>query len=332
MYNGLPPAARQKVLTDKKLVDIETDCNGVKVTCDDESVYHGSIVIGADGAHSKTRRLMRELALKDDPNQPWDPINPYVSNFRLIFGSFPSPSKSGLGYDSQSSGKSVTYFSGSERAWFFLYEKLAKPVTERSNYTEEDIEALGAEFADFPLTRDIKVRDVWPHLTRRGMTDLQEGMVEHWRLGRIVLVGDSAHKFTTHLGLGFNDGIQDVVELCNGIHRGVQRSTQGVLDDQAVRTIFEAYEASRKGPDSPLQGDLKNSGFDTRLQTWSNIGYWFLARYLVSMSWVESFISQNVIWPGLRQGKVLDYVIVDERFKGMISWAYPMRKGFNETM
>ena len=78
MYNGLPPAARQNVLTDKNLVDIESDCNGVKVTCDDGSVYHGSIVIGADGAHSKTRRLKRELALKDDPNQPWDPINPYV--------------------------------------------------------------------------------------------------------------------------------------------------------------------------------------------------------------------------------------------------------------
>lgn len=46
----------------------------------------------------------------------------------------------------------------------------------------------------------------------------------------------------------------------------------------------------------------------------------------MTVSWVERFTSQNMIWPGLRQGKVLDYVLVDEPMQDhdMTSWAYPM--------
>jgi 2-polyprenyl-6-methoxyphenol hydroxylase-like FAD-dependent oxidoreductase len=40
---------------------------GVTVTCSDGSSFDSTTVIGADGVHSNTRRLMRDLALKEDP-------------------------------------------------------------------------------------------------------------------------------------------------------------------------------------------------------------------------------------------------------------------------
>ena len=170
MYNGLPVTAKEKVVTDKKLTDITTTQDGVTVTCADGSVFRGSIVIGADGVYSKTRQTMRNLALKENPTRPWDSQHPYTATYQLLYGSFPSPSPSGQGYDIQSKGKAIVYFSGPERGWFFLYKRLPTPTSERTNYTDQDVGTLAAEFAEFPLTRTVKVQDVWPRMLGAGLT------------------------------------------------------------------------------------------------------------------------------------------------------------------
>lgn len=179
MYNGLPAGAKEKVYTGKKVVNIETNPNGVRVMCADGSVYQGSMVIGADGVHSKTRHLMRDIALNGDPLRNWDPENPFTSYYQALFGAFPTPSAPGLGYDTQSWGKSTMYLSGPDRSWFFLYKRLQKPTKDRNNYTDQDVQALAGEFAEYPLTQTVKVKDVWPQMLGAGMTDLQEGIVQH---------------------------------------------------------------------------------------------------------------------------------------------------------
>ncbi|KAJ6037003.1 hypothetical protein N7540_001282 [Penicillium herquei] len=280
IYDGLTVTAKEKVLTSKGVQNIETNASGVKVTCSDGTSYLGSIVIGADGVHSKTRRVMREVALKEDPLRPWDPEKPFISTFRLLFGGFPAPSESGLGYDVQSQNKAIMYFSGPKLAWFFLYDKLPQPTRERVDYSEKEVEELGQEFAEFPLTQTVKVKDVWPKMIGKGMTDMQEGVVQHWSLGRIVLVGDACHKFTTHLGQGFNNGVQDVVVLCNGIQKAVKDSTGKNPDFSTVSKVFENYASLRKSSASSLFADLAHSGMETRMHTWSNPLYWLISRYL----------------------------------------------------
>lgn len=89
----------------------------------------------------------------------------------------------------------------------FLYKKLPKSTKERVDYTDQAVEALAEEFAEYLLTRTVKVKDVWPRMLGAGMTNLEEGIVQHWNLGTIVLVGDACYKLTTHLGLGFNNGV-----------------------------------------------------------------------------------------------------------------------------
>jgi 2-polyprenyl-6-methoxyphenol hydroxylase-like FAD-dependent oxidoreductase len=302
IYKSLPDLAKLKVLTNKKLDHIESHDDGVKVTCADGTVYQGSMVIGADGVNSKTRQLMREIALKEDPFRDWDPENPYKSTFRVLFGAFPPASPPGQGYDVQSSGKSAMYFSGTEHSWFFLYDKLPKPTNERTCYTEKEVEMLAGEFAEFPLGRNLKVKDVWPNMLAAGLTDLQEGIVKHWSLGRIVLVGDSCHKFTTHLGLGFNNGVQDVVVLCNGLRATLERVPQHNPDNATLTGVFEEYEALRKSPDSSLIADLANSALETRMHTWSNTFYWLffsiyccssIYRKLVSSVWAFSTVPEG---------------------------------------
>lgn len=325
MYNGLPVTAKEKVLTDKKLTDITTTQDGVTATCADGSVFRGSIVIGADGVYSKTRQTMRNLALKENPTRPWDSQHPYTATYQLLYGSFPSPSPSGQGYDIQSKGKAIMYFSGPERGWFFLYKRLPTPTSERTNYTDQDVGTLAAEFAEFPLTRTVKVQDVWPRMLGAGLTNLDEGIVNHWSFGRIVLVGDACHKMTTHLGLGFNHGIQDVVVLCNSLRQALRAAPDRGPDAGTLTRLFEQYQAVRMSSACSLKGDVLKSGLETRMHAWHNVGCYLLSRYLTVPHVVENLFMKFVMVPEFRKGQVLDYVAKEECMRGKISWIYPMR-------
>ncbi|GAD93915.1 hypothetical protein ANI_1_936034 [Paecilomyces variotii No. 5] len=324
LYNGLAAIAKRKVLTDKKVVNIQTTSNGVTVTCADGSTFHGSMVIGADGVYSKTREIMRDLALKEDPMRPWDPQYPYTATYQLLYGSFPSPSPSGQGYDIQSKGKAIMYFSGPERGWFFLYKRLPRQTRGRTDYTHQDIEHVAQEFAEYPLTRSVKVKDVWPRMLGAGLTNLDEGIVNNWSFGRIVLVGDACHKMTTHLGLGFNHGIQDVVLLCNSLQKAIRADRSGNPDANTLSGVFERYAAVRKSPVCSLKGDVLKSGLETRMHAWHNIWYYILSRYLTVPRVVEDLFMRYVMVPEFRKGQVLDYVPKEEPMKGKISWIYPM--------
>ncbi|KAK7423009.1 hypothetical protein QQX98_001299 [Neonectria punicea] len=213
LYDDLPSDAKEKYLKGKKLEDIASDEQSVKVTC--------SIVIGADGVHSKTRRIMRKLALEADPQAEWDAETPYISAYRCLWCSFLRPSDSGEAFETQHKNQSVMYLSGQERAWIFLYEKLPEPTKERTSYTDDDVDALAARFADFPVTDTLKVKDVFAEKLTAGMANLEEGVLQHWSMGRVVLVGDACHKFTPNAGLGFQNGIQDVVALINNVRTTV---------------------------------------------------------------------------------------------------------------
>jgi 2-polyprenyl-6-methoxyphenol hydroxylase-like FAD-dependent oxidoreductase len=308
MYNGLPETAKKNILTDKKLTDIKTTQDGVTVTCADGSIFQGSIVIGADGVYSKTRHIMRDLALKEKPTRPWDPPHPYTATYQLLFGSFPSPSPPGQGYEVQSTGKAIMYFSGPERGWFFLYKRLPMPTSERTNYTDEDVDALAAEFAEFPLTRTVKVKDVWPLMLGAGLTNLDEGIAKHWSFGRIVLTGDACHKMTTHLGLGFNHGIQDVVVLCNSLQKALRAEPCGIVDAGVLTDLFEKYQTVRTSSVCSLEGDVLKSGLETRMHAWHNAGYYLLSRYLSVPNLVESLFMKFVMAPEFCKGQVLDYI------------------------
>ncbi|KAI2889754.1 transcriptional regulator family: Fungal Specific TF [Aspergillus niger] len=276
MYNGLPDQAKQKILTNKSLADITTTSDSVTATCADGSTYHGSILIGADGVNSKSRHLIRSLALQEDPTRSWDAENPYTATYQLLFGSFPSPApaEAGQGYDIQSKNKAIMYFNGPERGWFFLYKRLPAPMSSRTIYTQQDVEDVASEFAEFPLTRTVKVKDVWPRMLGAGLTNLDEGIVKHWSFRRVVLVGDACHKMTTHLGLGFNNGIQDVVVLSNRLRKVVRAaaaSGSGGPSAQELKGLFEEYQNMRMSSVCSLEGDVVKSGLETRMHAWHNV-------------------------------------------------------------
>lgn len=169
LHQSLPEKAKNRVLVNKKVAQILSCDEEVRVSCTDGSTYNGSILLGADGVHSVARRWMRNLALDSSSIQDWDAEEPFESTYRCLWCSFPRPTAAGSSFDTQHRDRSVMYITGRERGWMFLYEKLSHPTRKRVNYTEKDVAALVDRFADFAVTETLKVKDVFAERITSGM-------------------------------------------------------------------------------------------------------------------------------------------------------------------
>ncbi|CAG9992113.1 unnamed protein product [Clonostachys byssicola] len=330
LYDGLPEHAKNRFLSDKKVSNISLTSTGLEVSCADGSFYPGSIVIGSDGAHSKTRSIMRHLALEADPSlaSTWDPEQPFTATYRCLWGSFEKASDPGDSYETQGQDRSTVYLTGVDKGWIFLYEKLPRRSKARVTYSEKEIQSFKSSFAHWPLNQKLKVRDVLetcPNLV--GMANLEEGIAKNisWN-GSIVLVGDAWHKFTPNSGLGFNNGVQDVVSLCNRLH-ALSASSQlftsdGILNTKALQNAFDGYHLERI---KPLQADYARSARATRLSAWETSNHYILARYILPLERLQKFLINRHISPGIASGLVLDYIPANEALLGKVHWANPLR-------
>lgn len=329
LYDQLPEKLKHNVLTNKKLTDIQSDENGVKVFCEDGSVYEGDLVLGADGVNSKTRQtrqIMRKLALQANPNAEWDPELPYTSTYRCMWASFPRPTASGEGYETQSKDKSIMYLSGKERAWIFLYEKLPEPTKERSFYTDEDVQAMAGRFADFHLDETMTVKDVFAERMTSGMSDLQEGICNNWGWGRIALAGDSIHKACPNAGLGYQNGIQDVVSLVNHLRELVASSGPSKRPDvSSLENMYKSYKNERW---APLSRDAAVSASVTRIHAWANIWYYLVARFLLVPNFMDNIHANWLVGPAASAALAFNFLDAEEPFSGRVAWAHPLKNVF----
>lgn len=315
LYDNLPEEAKSKYLLNKKIIAIDSSGEGVRVISDDGSIYEGSIVLGADGVHSITRNWMRDIALSEKPYRDWDPKEPFTSVYKCLWASFPRPSEPGANFETTSKDQSAMYLTGRERGWILLYDK-SEPTTALRSYSEKEVEEVAAKLAEFPVTETLKVKDVVKERFTWGMSDLGEGILKHWSYRRIVLTGDACHKFTPNAGLGLNNGIQDVVVLCNGLHQAV---ADGKTDTATLAKVFEKYQSDRA---EAVEKDYKQSALVTRLQTWASGLYYFLSRFVLSNNFVARLVARFVTSPHIRKARVLDFVRATELPLGNIGWQY----------
>jgi 2-polyprenyl-6-methoxyphenol hydroxylase-like FAD-dependent oxidoreductase len=60
---------KSKILISRQVVKIVCGADQVAVTTDDGSVFHGDIVVGADGVHSKVKQEMQRIAAAEAPGR-----------------------------------------------------------------------------------------------------------------------------------------------------------------------------------------------------------------------------------------------------------------------
>ncbi|KAL4877623.1 hypothetical protein BJY04DRAFT_230591 [Aspergillus karnatakaensis] len=222
LYRRYPD--KSNILLNRAVANIEKTDEGVSVRTADGSSYHGTIVVGADGVHSRVRSEMWRLA---------DSVSPELITLRekqgltaeyaCIYGissSIPGL-MSGENVNVYRSGFTALTFHSGEHVYWFMIKKLDRKYTypDIPRFSLEDAEDLCAQFADVAISGDVSVRDVWDSRKVASMTAMEEGIFPTWTHGRIVLLGDAVRKMTVITGQGANSAIEDAAVLATILDR-----------------------------------------------------------------------------------------------------------------
>ena len=219
---------KDKVLTGKCVCDYDDSNGRVVVRTTDGSEYEGAILVGADGVHSSVRRLMAN-AVRQDTNDdrtgfettdhgltphlfqssflPVELTNHmpgrsgYEISYKAVFAvsqttATTCPMPPGYVYHAYGTGVSAVAATGCPGLIFwFLFVKVPSTQGSRSSrYSDADTNAVIEEFRDMKFCAEYTVGDAWAARVKGDMLDLEEGIVDRWSRGRVVLIGDAIHK------------------------------------------------------------------------------------------------------------------------------------------
>lgn len=311
LYEALPHS-QETVRTGCRVVDLQITANGVTAVLQDGRTEEASIVIGSDGVWSKTKEALQQLNTELDTEMFSTRIN-----FQGLYGKAPAMSgvKPGTFYETRSNGI-ATQVVGSEGTMLFsLIQTVDTSTPVPRKYTLEDREAMASRFAEVQVAPGVRFKDVWRIAERETatMVNQEEGYAANWHHGRLVIVGDAAHKMTSISGLGLNTGLHSAAVLVNQLHdiHRLNKDPPAFLIEDAFATYYnirqsETYSAFRLGQSL------------TRNVTWSSWADWIWDRFI--MPWLnQDYIICDRISPLVSRGQLLSYVPFQE-LKGVVPW------------
>lgn len=301
-----------------EVIDIKTDEDEVRVHLKGGSVQKGTIVIGADGVHSKTRMLMQGLREK----LPAGDVDrsPMVSSFYGIFGRAPNDFdiKESELFESRGTGVAIQGFATKDTVHFVTLKPLPEQTTASRKYTPEEMEEYAESLSNITVFPGVKFGDIWSRTDKEvaRMLNQEEGFLDQWHHGRVVLVGDAVHKMTSLSGIGLTCDLHSAAALTNEL----QTLLSPIRSPAAAGSVSEAFDRYQK----TRQGEAK--------QLWS---YGFsMTRELTQKSWASRFwaayilpwIDMEMIAGGIlvsllviRHGQILSYVPFEGKH-GTVPW------------
>jgi 2-polyprenyl-6-methoxyphenol hydroxylase-like FAD-dependent oxidoreductase len=215
----------------KRLVDAEvTPDGGVAARFGDGTGAEGDLLIGADGVHSRTRRII-------DPSAPRARYVPVLNvggyargvrveaepgTFRMVFGK-----RAFFGYAVHPSGE-VWWFADPPRAEEPTRAELAAIGTERWRQMLTDL------FADDATTAADMIQATQGELA--GWATHDPSFVPTWHRGPMIVIGDAAHATAPSSGQGASMAVEDAVVLARCLR-----------DLPDTGQAFAAYERLRRG-------------------------------------------------------------------------------------
>jgi len=258
---------------------------------------------------------MRHLALESS-SKVRGGETPMVAQYQLLAGHLHRipHMQPGRLWEIRNDGLNMQVFMLEEEGWFLVYRRLRNPAREFTKYTDEDAEAFAAEIMDYPVSRDMRFRDLWGVRKWVRLVKLEEGLVKHWHHGRIVLMGDSAHKMTPNAGLGVNQGWQEAVALTN-----VLRSLLVANPEPDTKALTNAFDAYQKKTEKMARDSFRLSQLYTRITAWHNMAY-KLADYVGPYVGGDLVLFKSLASPIVKRGIVLDFVPEPGYKAGRIQW------------
>lgn len=202
LYSTLKDQSR--VLTSKRVTDVQISSSGVTVMCKDGSSYDGDIVVGADGIHSTVRKTLQDQIEISRPGAAEKDRNSISAEYTCIFGLGGRPEDCDLtvGDSHRTYGKdhSTLSFVGKDGVlYWFLFSKMDRKYhgKEIPRFGKEDMDEGAKPFKDMPMAPGVTFGQVWERRTFANMSCLEESQNENWVSDRIVCIGDSTAKVSS---------------------------------------------------------------------------------------------------------------------------------------
>jgi 2-polyprenyl-6-methoxyphenol hydroxylase-like FAD-dependent oxidoreductase len=171
---------------------VEQDPDGVDVTLSDGTVERADLLVGADGLHSATRRLV--LGPEDDLRLD---LNHMAGVFTL--DTLPDGVEPGVTASLTDTGRTLAVVSlGEDRAVAFFGYRTERPMDELADGPQV---ALRRAYGDMGWVAP----DVLDQLTRAESVyfdTISQIVIDRWSQGRVVLLGDAAWCVTLFAGYG----------------------------------------------------------------------------------------------------------------------------------
>ena len=306
--------------TNSKVIDIKHHANGVDVYLQNGDVEKGSIVIGADGVHSQTRLKMHQAASQYGLDTSVDE-NSMVANFHGIFGSASNKElrlQEGVVFESRGAGAVIQCVATPSIIYYVTLKALDSPSTKRIRYTAQEMEEYAEEMGDVALCPGYRFRDLWKYADKEQARKLnqEEGILKNWSWGRIVLVGDSAHKTTSVNGLGLTCGLHSAAALANEITKIADGDRE--VDVEKIGGAFKRYQIEREGEARQIWGDGYNIIRDVTSKRWISR---FWDEWVLPWIDIEKFWSGKLVsWLLIRHGQILGFVPFKGE-EGNVGWA-----------
>ncbi|KKK22258.1 hypothetical protein P175DRAFT_0477239 [Aspergillus ochraceoroseus IBT 24754] len=327
LYDGLPDKSFLRLGC--RVRDVTEDSDGVEVVLDDGTVERGDLVLGCDGVHSLVRQRMWELANQQNKKLQDEEQTSMVTRWKCLVGMGPPVAPEALGEHDMTvvhdNGCSFLFLTQPDKLFFFVFVRLERHHHEldgsgqprrKRRYTDADAEAVADSFAGHPICERLVFGDIWRKRTRGSLISLEEGVLQHWSHGRIVLAGDSVHKVTPNIALGGNSAMESIVVLCNHLAQTVAAHQGARLSRATLGKVFRQYQRDRV---QRVRGIMELSSLITRVQAWDGIVPKFVA------CWVLPFQADHKLTDQLgeliRKAPKLDYVQVGRGFaQGRLPW------------
>jgi 2-polyprenyl-6-methoxyphenol hydroxylase-like FAD-dependent oxidoreductase len=234
----------------KKLTNIEQTAEKVMSHFADGTVVESDILIGSDGVHSATRRLLwGEQPMRFSGQTCWRGIVktrlPNVKNTCELWG--------------KTGERRVAMIQvGTEDVYFYYTEK------EKQGFRllkEDTLPHIMEGLKEFPSIYTEVISQAQPeHIYHDDLSDLPP--LSTWYKNRVILLGDAAHASTPNLGQGGCQAVEDAWYFAKMLAETPPLTT----DLAAVQTIFSQFEKVRR----PKNEFVRNTSW--QLGQLSNIG------------------------------------------------------------
>ncbi|KAH7025310.1 uncharacterized protein B0I36DRAFT_417621 [Microdochium trichocladiopsis] len=323
LYNSLPSTAKSRIYLGRQVEGVSMDETSVRVTCKDGVTEEGSLLIGADEIRSQTRLLMEALRQHKAPHDLDQRYQrPYMSTYRVLVSQIerlPGASMN-VKCDSVHYGVTTQFLHSRKVSCFAIYEKLKVPSSERCRYTEADKLQMRQRWKHLMVMPGYSVGDLREaNPGNVGLYDCEEGLVSKWYHKRIVLVGDAVRKLDPHTGMGYNEGVTDLVVLINGIRHMLHANQSNGSGIVGLEEILSEYERLRL---SKMAMVMKVSRTFARMAGWLSWKDMVMAKYVQPYLGLSQLCVTHILGPMISKSPVVDWIQEPQLPPSAIEWTY----------